>query len=343
MKVAIVGAGCVGRLLAWHCVKRGDTVSVFDKSVDDACAFVAGGMISPFAEIVDLDADVVRWGKRSLELWPQIVAEINTANKDGEPVFFNNPGTLYVGKAQDNPEGARLVRLLDKFGESDALTLLDKKALNDKAPLLAEQFEQAYLLKGEGYCEPSTLLDPIKQLLQSQCTWQENVEITELKPGQITVNGEQQMFDWVFDCRGLGAKVDYPDLRGVRGEMIHVHAPMIDIQHSVRLLHPRYPLYLVPYRDHVYSVGATTIEADDRSPISVRSAIELLNSLYALHPAFAEARIIRTLSHCRPALPDNKPRLKQQRGLTAFLGLYRHGYLVSPALIEEALEFINNG
>jgi glycine oxidase len=193
---------------------------------------------------------------------------------------------------------------------------------------LAEQFPQAYHVAGDAHLEPSTLLNTLRTLLEPYCEWYDAHEITEMPKG----------FDWIFDCRGLGAKPNHPGLRGVRGEIIHVHAPMITLHHLVRLLHPRYPIYCVPYRDHVFAVGGTTIEAEDYSPISVNSCLELLTGLMTLHPAFAEARIIRTLTHCRPAFVDNRPQIIHQQNTTAILGCYRSGYLLGPALIEQALK-----
>ena len=50
------------------------------------------------------------------------------------------------------------------------------------------------------------------------------------------------------------------------------------------------------------------IESEDASPMTVRSALELLGSAYALHPAFGEAEIVEISAGIRPSLPDNMPR-----------------------------------
>ena len=122
----------------------------------------------------------------------------------------------------------------------------------------------------------------------------------------------------------------------MRGEVIHVHAPDVTIRRMVRLMHPRYRLYLVPRPDNHYLLGATQIEAEDMSAISVRSALELLSALYAIHPAFGEARVVETRTNCRPALLDNQPLVKARDRMLEINGLYRHGYLLAPALAEQA-------
>ena len=74
----------------------------------------------------------------------------------------------------------------------------------------------------------------------------------------------------------------------------------------MRLIHPRWPLYVIPREDNLFMLGATSIEAEDWG-VSVRSALELLGAAYAVHPAFAEARIVEFRFRPRPAFPDNLP------------------------------------
>ena len=41
--------------------------------------------------------------------------------------------------------------------------------------------------------------------------------------------------------------------------------------------------------------------------------------------------------HCRPAMPDNLPVVLDEPGLMRVNGLHRHGYLLGPKVVEEAL------
>ena len=68
--------------------------------------------------------------------------------------------------------------------------------------------------------------------------------------------------------------------------MIRLHAPEVSLRRPVRLMHPRYPLYIAPKPDHVFVIGATEIESEDTSPASVRSTLELLSAAYSLHSGF---------------------------------------------------------
>ena len=74
-----------------------------------------------------------------------------------------------------------------------------------------------------------------------------------------------------------------------------------------------------------------------------RSALELLSTAYALHPAFGEARVIGFGADARPAFPDNQPRIVVKNDHIYVNGLFRHGFLLAPALAELVAAYIDSG
>jgi glycine oxidase len=116
----------------------------------------------------------------------------------------------------------------------------------------------------------------------------------------------------------------------------------VTLTRPVRLVHPRYPIYIAPKPDHVFVVGATEIETDDLSPASVRSTLELLSAAYSVHPGFGEARLLEVGVQARPTLPDNLPALRHLGLRTLQVnGLYRHGFLIAPALLDATLALLH--
>ena len=165
-----------------------------------------------------------------------------------------------------------------------------------------------------------------------QCHWQTFVAADDLPAAGIVV-----------DCRGMGARRDLEQLRGVRGEIVRLDAPDVELRHMLRLLHLRFSVYVVPRAEGKLIVGATSVESDDRSPMSVRGALELLTSAYSILPALAQARILEFATQVRPTLPDNRPAFFYHLGrhVLRINGLYRHGFLLSPAVVEEALPLLS--
>ena len=335
----VLGAGLMGRLLAWQLACAGHRVTVYEAGDADAQgspARIAAAMLAPLAESAITEANVVAMGHYALTRWPILLAQLT------QPVFFQQDGTLIVWHRQDGAEAQRFARLLQssqaKVPALPRMQTLDAAALAQAEPTLGARFAQGLYLPGEGQLDNRQLLAALLHELQTRqvaLNWNSPKTPQDFQPGQA---GQA---DWVFDCRGLGAVSQWTQLRGVRGEVVRLHAPEVSLRRPTRLIHPRYPIYIAPKQDHVFVIGATEIESDDLSPPSVRSTLELLSAAYAVHPGFGEARILEIASQCRPTLPDNLPALRQLGPRTLQInGLYRHGFMISPALLDATLEWV---
>jgi glycine oxidase len=62
-----------------------------------------------------------------------------------------------------------------------------------------------------------------------------------------------------------------------------------------------------------------------------------------VHPAFGEARIVEFGAGLRPAFPDHAPRIRIEGRHIAVNGLYRHGFLLAPALAELTVGYLRDG
>jgi glycine oxidase len=347
---AIVGGGLMGRLLALALAKGGSEVDLFDKGGSDgahAAARIAAAMLAPLAESAITEDSVVRMGLYSLPRWQELIASLSS------PVYFQQEGTLILWHRQDTSDAERFTAHLEKNCRSNSELStplkLNNDALRDLEPGVADRFNQGLYLPNEGQLDNRQLLDALVnelELTNVQCQWHTEVDPEELR--------SQFTYKAVIDCRGTGAKEawssgDTPNaLRGVRGEVIRLYAPEVKLCRPTRLIHPRYPIYIAPKENDVYVVGATEIESDDLSEMSVRSAMELLSAVYTVHSGFAEARILEMATQCRPTLKNNLPeiRIRKNQGLADLIminGLYRHGFMISPAVLDCALQVLEQG
>ena len=337
----VLGAGLMGRLLANALAQRGHQVTVHEAQGPDAqgaAARVAAAMLAPLAESAITELPVVRMGQHGLKRWPELIAPLPA------PVFFQQNGTLVLWHRQDAAEAKRFASILERTQQQlpslNALETLDAHRLTQMEPALEARFNQALYLPGEAQLDNRQLLAALLQSLeqqQVQLIWNSPRSPEDFQPGQP---GQP---DWVFDCRGLGARGDWSQLRGVRGEVIRLHAPEVTLHRPTRLIHPRYPIYIAPKEDHVFVIGATEIETEDLSPASVRSTLELLSAAYTVHSGFAEARILEVSTQARPTLADNLPAIRclGERSLQ-INGLYRHGFLISPAMLDVVVEWVEH-
>ncbi len=207
---------------------------------------------------------------------------------------------------------------------------------------LAGRFEQGLHLVGDGQLANDELLAALTVALDRfRSEWHDGCEVTSLAPGALQTAEGRCDADVVVDTRGIGAKAALPGLRGVRGEVLTVECPGFELRRPVRLMHPRYQMYIAPRPRHRFVVGATELESEDRGPTTVRSVLELGSALYSLHPAFGEARLVHMAASLRPAFDDHRPVLQSTRGVWELNGLYRHGYLCAPALVDDLVQTLS--
>ncbi|TLM73922.1 glycine oxidase ThiO [Microbulbifer harenosus] len=336
LNIAIAGAGLMGRLLAWRLSAMGHQVTLFESGSLDkpagAC-HTAAGMIAPLSELYHCPLPIYHMGMQSLQHWPQWAKQLE--QQTGTNVDYRQTGSILVAHPQDRSELLQFQQeLTAKLGKENTgqLHWLDKNTLTKLEPEL-DRFDQGLWLATEADIDNRKLLPALHLALkQSDVRIHENTPVN-CTPRKIHTASASEQFELVIDTRGLGAKQQIKGLRGVRGEVLVVETQEVQLNRPVRLLHPRYQLYAVPRADHRIVIGATEIESEDMSPISLRSSMELSSALYSIHPAFAEARILETRVNCRPATMDNMPLLETEPGLIRVNGLYRHGYLLAPALV----------
>ncbi|OGT47365.1 MAG: hypothetical protein A3F17_03715 [Gammaproteobacteria bacterium RIFCSPHIGHO2_12_FULL_41_15] len=334
MKIAIAGAGLVGRLLAFELLKSGYTeITLYDKNSHQSCAMTAAGLLSPFCELEKTNELIKNVGQESLRLWPEIFSAMDA------PVFFKKAGSLVTAHNKDN---ALLIRYLQRI-RSRCLEIPFREVLPNTLESEINSENSWYYFKEEAHMDCQQLMTVLGRFLQHKIIWHEQQEVFSVRPHEIKLTQEVKHYDVIFDCRGMGASATFSTLRSVRGELLWLHAPLVNLTRPIRLIHPRYPIYIVPRPHHMYLIGASEIEAFDYSAISVRTTLELLSAAYSLHKGFIDARVIYTATNCRPTLPDNLPKIRYTDGLIAVNGLYRHGYLLAPSLVQDIVRYLKDG
>lgn len=351
LRIAIAGAGVLGRLLAWRLAGMGHTVQVVDPATGPnapalgatlsqpaAAGYTAAGLLSPLAELDHAEPELAALGWRSIVLWRDVASALAP---QAPQTLLRVQGSLLVAHNADMGSALRVMVKLRSACEADptawpAPEIVPASELRVMEPELLPGLS-AWWLPGEGQLEPRLLLDA----LAAQATgvqWHWGQRVTHVHAGELHLDAGQRIpCDIAIDTRGLGARDDVPGLRGVRGELVWLHAPGVHLRHPVRLLHPRHRVYIVPRAGQHIVVGASEIESEDRSPVSLRSAVELMAAAHSVLPGLAEARIVHLDTNLRPAWPDHRPRIEASPGLLRITGLYRHGWLLAPALVDDAL------
>lgn len=323
LDITVIGAGVFGLWQAFELVQRGHAVTLREASDEPtigAASRFAGAMLAPYCEAESAEPVIRDLGRSSAALWREAYPGVVCR------------GTLVVAGSRDRSELVRFGRMTEGYREigADDLAALE--------PELAGRFTRGLFFEEECHLAPrSAILFLTTELRRLGASLRFGEPVTDPVWTAGPAGGV------VIDCRGLAARGDLPNLRGVRGEMALLRAPDVALTRPIRLLHPRQPLYVVPWGDGVYMVGATVIEREDGAPVTVRSALELLGLAYALHPGFAEATIEELGAGVRPAFPDNIPRAIVRGRRILVNGAFRHGFLFAPVMATAVADYLEKG
>ena len=309
--VTIIGAGVMGLCAAYTACKVGLTPRLIDRNGapgPHGCSWWAGGMLAPFCEGAMAEPAIVAHGQAAAAFWAEVTD-------------VTHRGSLVMALQRDRAELERFARRTCWHRWVDDPAALEPDLTQHKGALFFET---------EAHLDPRRALTGLVDALAGHGV---HIERTEATPEDI--DGP------VIDARGMAAAL--PDLRAVRGEMVVLRAPDITLSRPIRLLHPRHPLYIVPRPGGLFMLGATQLESSDRRGISARALLELLSAAYALDPRFAAAELVETGADLRPAFPDNVPRVTVRGRVLHLNGLFRHGYLMAPALARQATDYLTKG
>ncbi|WP_162902377.1 FAD-dependent oxidoreductase [Facilibium subflavum] len=338
MKIAITGAGLIGRIMGLSLLRDYSDCQIdfYEKflhpSSKDSCGYAAGGMVAPFCELMENNLQLYQLGVKSIAAWQSINKQLNY------DVFQHN-GTLVLAHCYDQPD---FFHLYNKLMQYDAI---DKKQIdllptnkytkdNNISGLNTALFHQCIRIKNEGVVNVPLFFRKTEEFfaMAKNINFYLNKEIAENDLTHL-----QQKYDYIIDTRGLGAQNAIKGLHGIRGESLVVKAPDVTIDKTIRLCHPRYPLYVIPRKNNIYYIGATTIQSQDDSNISVKSTMDLLSALTVIHPGFLEARILQSFSRNRPSFPSGMPKTAISGNIITLNGFYRHGYLLGPVIVDNVI------
>lgn len=312
--IQIAGAGVMGLTVAYALKRRFPDAKIeIRASKQGPCAsLLAGGMLAPYSEIEYLPGPHIKAAWRGVDFWESL-----PQSETG----FSRRGSLVLAHVNDMHMLSRFEKNLAGCG---AARRVDINKLKNLEPNLPPAFQEGIFIEGEACVHPAKAME----YLARACS------ITERA---ADINSPD--YDFTIDCRGYGAIYDDPELRGVKGETVIVRNTDFSLSRPVRLMHPRYPIYIVPRPNHEFMIGATIIESADHA-MTVKGTMELLSAAYSLHPSFGEAEIISTRAGTRPAYPDNLPRIKIEGNIIRCNGLFRHGYLLAPVMAECVADII---
>ena len=319
--VIVVGGGPIGLACAHAAQTAGRRVLVLDAG-EDAAYSHAAGMLAPVTEAEFGEEGLLDLGRRSLALWPALVAAL------GVPEALRETGTLVVARDADDAE---VLERLHAFHLRLGLTAerLLPSAARRAEPALAPTVRLALDVPGDRAVDPMLVVAALRDRLEVR-----PARAVAVAPQTVTLaDGESVSADRIVVAAGLGAAAlcGLP-IRPVKGQVLRLRDPRGGglVTRSIRTP----DAYLVPRGDGRYVLGATMEERGHDTTPTAGGLFELVRDLSEVVPGVLELEVEGFSAGLRPMTPDGHPMIEERDGVIVAAGHGRNGILLAPVTAE---------
>jgi glycine oxidase len=376
----VVGAGVVGLSIAWRLAQRGRRVAVLDRrpapwappaglrpagapgpSARDhgAASAAAAGMISTYVETEFHRGAFTALGKRSLELYPDFVGELESASGIG--LGYRTEPTLEVALDRDDEEE---IRFRFEYEREVGLPVewLSGAQAREIEPALSPRVISAVSSEHDHHVDNRAMVRALAVALErAGGEIRGGVEVTGLDleggrvhgvRGRAAGGGPEESYPaesvvvaggaWSPLLEGL-AEDDLPPVRPVKGQAVAVgqgDPPLLG-----HVVHAP-DAYLVPRTtDGVVVIGSSSEEKGFETELTAGPLRVLLEAAWEAVPGIDELPLVEVWSGLRPASRDGMPILGPAgpAGLALATGHYRKGILLAPVTALALADLVEKG
>ena len=340
MRVIVVGAGIIGRSVAWLLAQRGAAVTVVDPDPSRAAACVAAGMLAPVTEANFGEDDLLQLNLRSAGRWPRFAEELGC--ESGADVGYVESGTLLVARdLDDRRELDRLAVYLQSRGR--AVEPLDARSLRRREPALGVSTRGGLWVAGDHQVNPRATLEALASAGERRGVAEVAAAAVAVESQRVELaDGRVLDADAVVACAGWCTRdlLGVP-LRPVKGQVVRLGTTRRAVlpTHVIRGL----DVYVVTRPDGEIVVGATSEEVGPDRTVTAGGVRALLGEAWRLLPGLDEAPLLECAAGLRPATPDGAPVLDTVQGVHVATGHHRNGVLLAPVTADAVAAAVCDG
>jgi len=340
MRVIVVGAGIIGRSVAWRLAQRSAAVTVVDPDPSRSAARVAAGMLAPVTEAHFGEDDLLQLNLESAGRWPRFAAELGC--ESGADAGYVESGTLLVARDLDDwRELDRVAAYLESRGR--AVAPLDARSLRRREPALGVGTRAGLWVADDHQVNPRATLEALTSAGARRGVAEVTAAAVAVESQRVELaDGRVLDADAVVVCAGWSTRelLGVP-LRAVKGQVVRLGTTSRAVlpTHVVRGL----DVYVVPRPDGEIVVGATSEEVGPDRTVTAGGVRALLEEAWRLLPGLDEAPLLECAAGLRPAAPDGAPVLDTVDGVHVATGHHRNGVLLAPVTADAVAAAVCDG
>ena len=326
----IVGLGLAGLAFAEELLAANKTFIVFEDD-SQTSSLVAGGVYNP----VILKRFTPVWNAKeqlevALPFYHKLEEKFNIKFDEKfliKKVFKSVEDQNNWFEAMDKP-------LLSAY--------LDPKIDNQKRKGIIADFGYGNV-KEAGRIDTKHLLEVYREYLKTEKKIQfKKFEHEQIKFRKDHLEYKDVITDRIVFCEGFGMTknlfFNYLPLNEVKGELIIIHAPELEIDFLIKST-----LFVLPLGDHLYKVGATFNWSDKTSNPSEEGKSELVEKLKKV--LTVPYKIVEQTAGIRPTVRDRRPLVGMHPAynrLAILNGLGTRGVMIAPTVAEQLFNNLEN-
>lgn len=350
-RVAVVGAGVIGAVVAESLAGRGVGVDVFDMRAPGAGASQASaGVLCPYIEATP-GSPLLALGTRGLEMWDGFAAGLMA--RSGRTFDYQRRGTLEVALTES--ERAHLQATAAWLAHQGiAHTFLEGPALHGCEASVSTEALAGLHVHDHGFVHVPHLVAALLQAARLQgATIETPREILQIDPQATTVrvrvDGTWREYDecvlatgsWTSRVRVTG--MPQLPVRPIRGQLLHLtwNGPSVPTRSIWGT-----QCYTVPWSDGSLLVGATVEDVGFDENSTAEGVAGLLDAVRKLLPSARSAAVREVRVGLRPATADALPLLGPWPAcprLIVAAGHYRNGILLAPLTADVVTRLLVDG
>lgn len=336
MKVAIVGAGIMGLMLARELALQGIEVELLDKGASAReASWAGGGIISPLYPW-RYSEPVTRLAAWSQGYYPNLIESLEA--ESGIDPELSRHGLLMLSVADHS-------HALDWAADHRYwLESVPRDQVYALEPGLQEGFGEALWMSQVASVRNPRLLKALHAIasLSKRIRLRECCELAPLSQGEgrvqalATLSGERIEADHFVFCSGAWTQELLPGftlgIEPVKGQMLVFDARPGTV-HRIVL---RDGKYVIPRRDGKVLAGSTLEYTGFEKQTTEKARNELADAAIDMFPALADARIAHHWAGLRPGSPKGIPAIGRLPGFDNVYvnaGHFRNGLVLAPASV----------
>jgi len=318
--VTVVGAGIIGSSIARRLALGGCRVRLIDAGeAGHGATHAAAGMLAPGGEF-DTDSVWLRLGRRSLELYPKWVGELE--EETGLKIDFSMSGAF------EYPEPG-----------SDFSALAHRCERQKLLGIRCEMRGNVAWYPGDGAVDPRTVF----HALLGSCR-RHGVEIVEHQRIELIDDSEGPVviaagaWSGTIPVQSDGRRMKTPQTIPVKGHLIGYSLPPGSLPHILRSGHT----YIVQRANGFTIVGSTSQQVGFHGAVDEELCDDLSRRGEQLWPELSRHRPASKWIGFRPLCQTGEPAIGRldRTGIWLAYGHYRNGILLAPATAEILAEGI---